>query len=136
MVKNKVFNTVGIKSKEFGCIWKTMFIVAMTYPEKYDGRKRDHKAKKQTLELFYSSLTKVIPCKFCRDFCSILEEKKPLDFSGRVPLMYSIYLWKDLVNKKLIAQGNKRDPSPPFNQIKNYYEDMRATCDPEKGVCS
>lgn len=126
----------GIKSAEFGCIWKTMFIIAMCFPEKYDPKNKEQSQKLKHYKQFYSSLQYVIPCKFCREFMQgFMIKHIPLDFSGRIPLMFSIYKWKDAVNQKLIYQGNKCSPSIPFEDVLKYYESLRATCSKSKGKC-
>lgn len=126
----------GIKSKEFGCIWKSMFIVAMCFPDKFNPKNKEHLQKLKHFKCFYNSLQYVIPCIFCRNFITnVLSKKLPLDFSGRINLMYSIYLWKDTVNRKLILQGNKCIPSPPFSEVLIYYESLSAKCNKKKGRC-
>lgn len=126
----------GIKSKEFGCIWRTMFIIAMCYPEKFNKNCKSHIEKRKHYRAFYRALQYIVPCKFCRKYMQeLIVPKIPLDFSGRIPLMYSLYLWKDAVNRKLIIQGNKCEPSPSFDVILAEYEELRATCDPKKGKC-
>ena len=59
----------------------------------------------------------------------------PLNYLGRVELMYSIYQWKDLVNQKLIMQGNQCKSSPPFAQVLAKYDKLRATCNKKLGKC-
>jgi hypothetical protein len=126
----------GIKSKEFGCIWKTMFIIAMCFPDKYIPKNKNHSQKLKHFKCFYNSLQFVIPCVFCRNFIKdLLAKRLPLDFSGRVNLMYSIYLWRDTVNRKLKLQGNMCNSSPPFEEVLAYYESLSATCDKKKGLC-
>jgi hypothetical protein len=126
----------GVKSSEFGCIWKTMFLVAMCYPDKFDSKNKEHIQKKKHYQCFYKSLQYVIPCKFCRDFMQeLIVPRIPVDFSGRVGLMYSIYQWKDTVNRKLILQGNKCESSPPFEEVLKQYENLTAKCDAKKGKC-
>lgn len=126
----------GVKSKEFGCIWKTMFIVAMCYPERYNKNIKSHVEKRKHYKNFYNSLQYIIPCKFCRDFMSsVIVPNIPLDYSGKIPLMKSLYNWKDAVNKKLIFQGNKCNPSPPFEEVLEYYNSLQAKCDKSKGKC-
>jgi hypothetical protein len=126
----------GIKSKEFGCIWKTMFIIAMCYPEKFNKDCESHVAKRKHYRSFYGSLQYVIPCKFCRTFMKeLILPSIPLDYSGRIPLMFSLYQWKDTVNRKLILQGNDCPPSPPFEEILQKYTELTAVCDPGKGKC-
>lgn len=121
----------GVKSKEFGCIWTTMFIHAMGYPVKPD--------RKTVLlyKRFYRSLVRTIPCKFCREFSvKVLEVKFPLDYSCREFLFKGLYIWKDQVNKKLISNGDsKTKKSPSLSTIKKKYNKLYATCDAKIGKC-
>lgn len=127
----------GVKSKEFGCIWKTMFITSMCYPEKIITSNPEHVLKQKHYKAFYKSFKYVIPCKYCREYtANVLEKKLPLDFSGRLQLFHSIYLWRDAVNKKLINQGCKTTkPSPPFNNVLSRYQKLKAHCNKTIGKC-
>lgn len=129
---------VGVKSKHFGCFWKSMFLVALGYPEAPSKRKIEH------MKRFYDSLGFVIPCKFCRDFIrGVLMKKYPLNYSSRRALMKSIYIWKDQVNKKLAKQELSLDPSkritkpsPSFDKIEKKYLRLQATsCSKSVGKC-
>ncbi len=131
----------GVKSNQFGCFWKGMFIVAVGYPER-TMTKRQQTQKIRHLQAYYASLTKVLPCKFCRDFCRELERTKPLQFSSRRALMYSIYVWRDAVNKKLRHQeattktrGKRTKRSPPFAVVEKKYLRMTAKCSKTVGRC-
>lgn len=125
----------GVKSKYFGVFWSGMFLTALAYPEKADKIK--DKAKIAHYKRYYNSFKYILPCKFCRDFIKEkLEKDFPLDFSGRIALMKSIYIWKDAVNRKLIAQGClDTKPSPPFKEVLERYEALRAKCDKKIGKC-
>lgn len=127
--------TRGVKSKYFSCYWATLFLTALAYPEKADKIK--DKEQIAHFKVYYNSLKYIIPCCFCRDFIrDHLEKEFPLDFSGRKQLIYSVYLWKDAVNKKLIGQGCKKTkPSPPFEIILKRLEKKYATCDKKVGKC-
>jgi len=129
--------TVGIKSKYFGCIWKNMFITAMTMPDRIDLKNKNHVLKQKRFKQFYGLFKYTIPCKYCRDYTKdVLEKKYPLNFSGRVPLMKSLYIWKKAVSDKLIAQGcDFTKPSPPFEVILARYEKLKARCDKKIGKC-
>jgi hypothetical protein len=127
----------GVKSKKFGCYWKSMFLTAMCYPMKLSDSKEDQLTKKR-YKAWYDSFEFILPCKFCREFIrDHLSKKHPLQFTGRIELMQSIYTWKDQVNKKLIAQGHKISPSPSFECIYNKYERIyRAnSCVKKMGIC-
>ena len=129
--------TVGVKSKYFGCYWQSMFLSAMVYPDKINLKVLSDKKKQKEYKKFFASFKYVLGCKFCREFIKdVLEKKYPLDFSGRIPLMYSIYMWKNSVNEKLIAQGCKvTKPSPPFKDILKKYEKLQARCSKSIGKC-
>lgn len=117
----------GIKSKHFGCFWKCMFLASMCYP--LDIKKcKNPKKTIHAYKTYYDSFKYVLPCKFCRDFVKdVLEPKYPLDFSGREQLFASLYIWKDMVNKKLTIQGVADKKSPPLEVIKRKYIKYRAT---------
>lgn len=122
----------GVKSRFFGCFWQSMFLAAMVFPKTKPNKDIVKKFKR-----YYDSFKFILPCKFCRDFIKEkLEKDIPLDFSGRIGLIRSIYMWKDAVNKKLIAQGCKKTkPSPSFEVILMRLEKMYATCSPKVGMC-
>jgi len=132
-----MISTPGVKSKEFGCFWRSMFLVALCYPEKIDNTNKEHLKKRRNYKTYYRSLGNVLPCKFCRTFVqSTLEKKYPLDFSGRYPLIRSIYIWKDAVNEKLIKQGCEfTKPSPPLSVVIAKYSKYLARCNPIEGKC-
>lgn len=127
----------GIKSKFFGCYWQSMFITGMTLYEKFDKKNKEHVKKRRDFQRFYASFKNVISCKYCREYTkTVLEKKYPLDFSGRIALMKSLYIWKDQINKKLIAQGcDFTQPSPPFKEILAKYDLLRASCNKKVGKC-
>jgi hypothetical protein len=127
----------GAKSAEFGCFWKSFFMTALCYPLKIDMENKAHLKKLRTFKIHFNNISYVLPCKFCSIFTrEVLMKKFPLDFSGRVELMHSLYLWKDQVNKKLIKQGcTFTKPSPPFKTILKKYEALRAKCDRKVGKC-
>ena len=120
-------STDGVKSKHFGCFWKSMFLTALCYP--IDIKKCDNPEKTlRKYKQYYNSFEYVLPCKFCREFIKkTLKKKYPLDYSGRLELFKSLYVWKDIVNKKLYQQGVSRKKSPPFPFILKMYENYRAT---------
>ena len=133
----------GVKSKTFACLWRSMFIIALGYPVK-TLPKKEQVQKIRHLKEFYASLIKVLPCKFCRDFCRELQRDLPLQYTSRKALMFSIYRWKHEVNKKLIRQERagpnmgwgKTKPSPPFCQIEKRYLRMVAKgCSKTVGRC-
>lgn len=127
----------GIKSKYFGCYWSSMFMTAMCMPEKIDNSNPDHLKKVKNYKRYYDSFQYIIPCKYCRDFTrDILMKEYPLEITGRIPLMKSIYIWKKVISEKLISQGCKTTkPSPPFETVLAKYDKMTARCSKKLGKC-
>jgi len=127
----------GIQSKRFGCYWSSMFITAMCYPEKFNPDCKEHVLKMKHYKSFYDSFQYILSCKFCRDYTKkVLMKEYPLQYTGRIALMKSLYVWKDIINKKLISQGcTKTKPSPPFEDILKRYEKIRAKCNKSIGKC-
>jgi hypothetical protein len=127
----------GIKSKYFGVFWDSMFLTSMVYPCRIDKSNKDHLKKMKNFKRYYNSFKYIIPCKFCREFIKdVLEKEYPLNFTGRIALIKSLYLWRDRVNKKLIKQGCEvTKPSPPFKEVLAKYESLRAKCDSRIGKC-
>lgn len=128
----------GVKSKEFGCIWKSMFLIALGFPEKFNKLDEKHVEIKKRTSTFLNSVKYALPCKFCREYTiQVIQKKHPLNYAGKRELMFSLYMWKDMVNEKLIAQGclfTKR--SPDFEVIYKYYSGLQASkCDPKKKKC-
>lgn len=117
---------VNVKSSEFGCFWKSMFLVATSLYVKYDPNNAEHVKQKRDVQCFMTSLFKVLPCSICRSYTQdVLLRVHPLDYSGRRELMLSLYCIKDAVNQKLIQQkkrGAKR--SPPFATIYKRYTSL------------
>lgn len=121
----------GVKSSEFGCFWKSLFLVSLCLPDKIDYNNKNHLQKIRYFKRYYNSLQNVLPCSFCRVFTKkVLMKKYPLNYSGRIALMKSLYIWKKVVGMKL---GEKK--SPPFSEIRKHYEQFYATCDPKVGKC-
>jgi len=116
----------GVKSKEFSCIWKTMFLYALNYtPE-----------QEKVYRQFYKTISLLIPCKFCRYFIrDYLDVHYPLNFKNYKCLIKSLYVWKTQVNLKISKQSGKKIYNPTFKTVLNRYENLRATCNAKKGKC-
>ena len=122
----------GVKSKYFGCYWDSMFLTALGFPEKSPS-----KAVVKRYKDYFESFKYILPCKFCREFIvEKLDKDFPHDYSGKRQLIYSLYLRKDGVNRKLINQGCKdTKPSPPFESVLRRLEKKYATCEISVGKC-
>lgn len=126
----------GVKSKEFSCFWKSILLASLCYPDKIDPDNKKHINKMKYMKMYIESLSVLLPCKFCRCFMKkVLLKKYPIDYSGRIALMHSIYIWKDLVTKKLQGQGLQVKDSPPFDVILRKYEKYYAKCDAKISRC-
>lgn len=136
-VVEKTNDPTTMNSRSFGCFWDTMFLVANNLYEHFDPSNPQHIQQKRNVTTFLYSIPHVLPCKFCRQYCmETIIPNFPLNFSGRLALMYSLYLWKDQVNKKLLGQGvDYASPSPPFGQVLQYYDSFRASCNPVQQTC-
>lgn len=116
---------VSIKSKSYGCIWKTMFIMSLGYP------KNPTLKDKRMYKKFYDSIAYIIPCVHCRNFTqTVLMNKLPLDFTNNETLFESLYIWKDAVNIKL---GSKKSPS--LRSIRKKYSKLYANCSNSQNKC-
>jgi hypothetical protein len=128
----------GVKSRMFGCYWKSMLLSSLCYPEKIDLTNKNHRNKMKHMKIYIESLQNILPCKYCRCFIKrVLLKKFPIDYSGRLQLMHSIYTWKDQVTKKLQKQdpnGGIKD-SPPFETILKKYTKYYAKCDAKISRC-
>lgn len=126
----------GVKSKLFGTFWRSIMLASLCYPETIDQNNKKHMNKMKHMKMYIESLSVVLPCKFCSCFMKkVLLKKYPIDYSGRIALMHSIYVWKDLVTKKLQGQGLKVKDSPPFEVILKKYEKYYAKCDSKISRC-
>ena len=76
-------------------------------------------------ELF-SMLPFVLPCKFCRASLSEYMEKHSLQDALKSRDSLTRWLWRihNEVNKKLRSQQLAVEPDPPFEKVKEFYEDL------------
>lgn len=130
-----------MNSRAFGPpLWKSMFMIAANYEIIIDPSNKQHLKKKRDIKIFFTNIGNVIPCSHCRKSYKQFMRELPINkfLGGRKHLMYWLYLIKDKVNKKLIAQyksgeiAYKTVPSPSFRQVCRYYEQFRAGCSTKK----
>jgi hypothetical protein len=101
----------GLSTKNWGPpAWSFLFsCIIGRYPVKIDPKNKDHIQVRKSFRSMLMSLSVMLPCVFCRNsfkqFCKELPINEYL--VGRIELMYWLYLMKDKVNKKLIAQEEK-----------------------------
>lgn len=104
----KYSSTAGLATKTWGPSgWFFLFSCVMGgYPVTYDDDNKEHRQIKRHFKNMFSSLGYTMPCVFCRE--SYKQFYKELDIEpfmvSRVQLMKWLYMIRDKVNKKLIAQ--------------------------------
>lgn len=128
------------------------------YPPVLDEANPEHRRTKKAFINTFCNLKYTLPCSFCRISYKQFYKELPIRpfTGGRIDLMYWLYLMKDKVNEKLIEQEkeyinnvkkkyiNKKItkkeyntltkncfrtvPSPPFIDVLNKYEKLRAKC--------
>jgi hypothetical protein len=171
----KYTSTSGMATKIWGSqLWTSLFTCVMgRYPIKIDKKNKEHLKVKRNFKSWLTSLDTIMPCIFCRNSFKIFLKELPIEkyLVGRIELMYWLYLMKDKVNKKLLAQEKKcyddekkrlkslykrgtltkdeyytnidkfkngsfiTQPTPPFEQILDKYEMIRATCSKRAQAC-
>ena len=101
-------STNGMSTKFFGpAAWDFLFVsIIGRYPVKINKKDPEHLLIRKSFKHLMQSLSIVLPCIFCRQsFAGFLKELPLKPFlSGRIELMYWLYLMKDRVNKKLLKQ--------------------------------
>jgi hypothetical protein len=173
---SKFYGNSGLATKLWGPhAWVFLFAsVIGSYPVTFDSTNANHIQIRRSFKEMFTSLQYTMPCVFCRNSYAEFIKEVPLGkfLSGRIQLMFWLYLIRDRVNGKLIKQEregyNKEKkalkmkyrnneiskdqyyslvsvckqttiftkPSPPFIEVLQKYEDMRAVCSPIAKTCS
>jgi len=144
----------GMNTKIWGPkLWDFLFISILgAFPVKIDKYNNDHIKIKKHFKKMLLSLEYTLPCVYCRDSYKVFIKKhniKPF-LKSRLLLLYWLYRLKDMVNKKLINQENKKflelsknftnknelsllrkeifytKPSPSFISVLLHYEQFRS----------
>ena len=113
----------NLKSSEFGCFWKSMFLVATSLYEKFNPKNPAHVKQRREVKAYMDATFRVLPCITCRSFArDVLLRVCPLNYDGREELMKSLYCMKNAVNQKLILQGRKeKKRGPRFETVYKQY---------------
>lgn len=98
---------MGVRTTSWGGpLWHSCFCMAINY--------NDHPSptKRQIYLDYFNILGEMLPCLFCRLYYEKCKETLPLEeyidnTSIEHPVLYWLYLLKDLVNQKLINQENE-----------------------------
>ena len=98
---------MGVRTTSWGpSLWTSSFCMAINYNDHPSPNKREIYLN------YFQLLGEVLPCVFCRTYYKECEEILPLqdfidDKTLEYPVLYWLYLLKDLVNKKLMRQENE-----------------------------
>ena len=86
--------------------WDFLFISITSYPIKINIKNPHHILISKSFKELFSSLQFTLPCIYCKESYIDFYKKIKIDkfLTGRIELMYWLYLIKDAVNKKLIIQ--------------------------------
>jgi hypothetical protein len=107
----KYYSKSGLSTKMWGPNgWYFLFSCIMGgYPIKIDKRNKDHSNIKRHFKNMILSLGYTMPCIFCRESFRGFCKELPIDkhMKGRIELMHWLYLIRNKVNEKLIAQEQK-----------------------------
>lgn len=119
----KYYSTQGMKTKLFGPgTWIFLFSAIMgRYPIKIETSNSEHLEIKDSFRTLLTSIDMTLPCVFCRNSYKNFLKELPIDefLVGRIELVYWLYLIKDKVNQKLIAQEKEC-----FRQDKQKLKDL------------
>jgi hypothetical protein len=161
------FNDIhAIATKNYGPYWFTFFsMITGQYPVTVDPHNPEHTLVVESFVNLLTGLQYTLPCQFCRaSFKQFLIELPINRFTNsRLNMMLWLYLIKDKVNTKLIAQEKeyqdsllqqlaksqitrqeylkstqscfKTSPTSPFEDVLQYYNKLSATCSKEIKKC-
>lgn len=107
---DKITATSGVKTRVWGPhFWRTLFFVAMNYPNEVSDSKCDQVIRRQYYN-FYQSLQWTLPCGWCLEsYRRFWKEDDILKYmDSRIDLLRWVYELKDKVNKKLIFQEKQQ----------------------------
>ena len=101
-------------------LWHTLHTISFNYPVK------PSKEDKENYFIYFKSLQKVLPCKYCRDNLKKNWKELPLKksvFKNRDTLSRYVYNLHKLVNKMLNKKSNLT-----YNDVRDRYENFRSRC--------
>jgi hypothetical protein len=105
---NHFQSTSGLATSKWGGAgWYFLFSCVMGgYPSQINANDKNHQQIKNHFKQMMRGLGYVMPCVFCRDSFKQFYNELPIEpyLTGRIELMYWLYLIRDKVNNKLINQ--------------------------------
>ena len=129
---SKYESTSGRATSKWGSsAWTFLFTSIMgTYPVKIDEKREDHIMIKYSYKCMLVGLQTTMPCIYCRESFKQFLKELPIEpfLTGRIKLMYWLYLMKDKVNKKLLAQ-EKQCYNDEKLRLKDLYKMKKITKD-------
>lgn len=104
--------------------WKFLFTSILgSYPIKIDKSNIKHIDIKNGFRSMFFNLKYILPCVYCRESYDIFYKKIDIEefLSGRIELMYWLYLIKDQINRKLIKQESVEYNTLKKNLKQDFY---------------
>lgn len=129
----KYLSSSGLATKHWGPSgWFFMFSCIMGgYPPQIDPKNKEHLKIKRHFKNMLTSLGYTMPCIYCRNSFKLFLKELPIDpfLTGRLKLFEWLYLMRDKVNKKLIAQEQQCYNDEKKRLKKLYHESNRTPQD-------
>lgn len=132
----KYLSSSGLATKSWGPAgWFFMFSCIMGgYPPEIDPKNKEHQIIKKHFKNMLTSLGYTMPCVYCRNSFRQFLKELPMDpfLTGRLKLFEWLYLMRDKVNKKLIAQERQCYNDEKKRLKKIYHESNKTPQDKQK----
>lgn len=113
----------GMNTRVWGPhLWNYLFISILgRYPVKINKNDKEHRKIRHYFKSLLISLQYIMPCVYCRESYKVFIKELPINryLTGRLQLMYYVYLLKDKVNKKLQKQEHLN-----YNKTKDELKDL------------
>lgn len=128
--------TAGMATRKWGPPgWYFMFASIMgAYPPKIDLDNKEHVLIQTHFKNMLTGLSYTMPCVYCRESFRGFLQSIPIEpyLTGRIELMYWLYLIRDKVNRKLMKQerdcydDKKRELYAKYGRTEKYFRKLRA----------
>lgn len=132
----KYLSSSGLATKSWGPSgWYFLFSCIMGgYPPQMDPKNKEHQIIKRHFKNMLTSLSYTMPCIYCKNSFKQFLKELPIDpfLTGRLKLFEWLYLIRDKVNQKLIAQELQCYNDEKKRLKKKYHESNRTPQDKQK----